>query len=223
MSWTQLSTVDYQQALNNLLPTGDAWPREFNSSIALQEVIAGLVTIYGDPTTSVEQLAALLLQTESDPRKANVLLPDWETAFGLPDICLPRSSGLTIAQRQQSLVNKITFLGAQSRAFFIAQAALNGQTVSLTEYAPYQCGISGVGNTTNLTDDGTYRWGLGREEIRFVWVVAPTALTASFNGADLFCFMNRWKPAHTEVTFDYSALAEFRFSRPWNSGLLATL
>lgn len=216
--WAKRTTIDYVQGWNELLPTGPAWPREPDT--VLQSVVTGLAQIWGE---DVENSAELLLVTESYPRTTNILLPDWEAAFGLPDQCLPIPSD--VAARQQALVARMTFLGAQSRQFFIAQAALYGQTVSIREYSPYQCGISGVGDTTAIDPDGlgSYRWGLMRPEMRFVWTITPTALTASWNGADIYCVMNRWKPAHTQVVFDYSALQEARFSRPWNSGYAAVL
>src|SRR5258708_4932373 len=82
--WVQRTTVEYTQGWNNLLPTGPAWPRE--STTALQKVVTGLSGIWGNP---VDANAALLLQTESDPRSTNMLLPDWERAWGLPDLCIP--------------------------------------------------------------------------------------------------------------------------------------
>lgn len=217
--WVQRTSVEYAQGLNDLLPLGAAWPRDPGS--VLQMVVSGLAQVWGDQT---EVKAATLLKVESDPRSTNLLLPDWERAFGLPDDCLNNSPTDPVARRT-NLVNKMTFLGAQDRQFFITQAALYGQTVSIREYSPYQCGISGVGDTTNIEPDGlgSFRWGLANETIRFYWTVGVTALTASWNGADPFCVMNRWKPAHTIVVFDYSALQELRTVRPWNSGYIALL
>lgn len=216
--WAKRTAADYVDGWNDLLPTGDAWPREPDT--VLQKTITGLAQIWD---TQVETNAALLLQTESNPQTANILLPDWERAFGLPDLCFPGSP--TTVQRQANLVGRMTFLGAQSRDFFINEAAALGQTVVVQEYSPYQCGISGVGDTRNIDPDGlnSYRWGLGDETIRFYWTAHVTALTASWAGGDCFCIFNRWKPAHTEVVLDYSALQEMRASRPWNSGYLALL
>lgn len=213
--WVQRTSVEYAQGWNNLLPTGPAWPRD--PTAVLQLVINGFSLIWGD---TVETQAATLLVTESDPRTTNILLPDWERAFGLPDNCLPVTTD--VAQRQLNLVGKMTFIGRQDRQFFIDQCAAHGQTASIREYSPYQCGISGVGDTTNIDPDGlgSYRWGLGPPENRFYWTFTVTALTASWVGNDFFCLANRWKPAHTQVVFDYSALSEANFSRPWNSGLV---
>jgi uncharacterized protein YmfQ (DUF2313 family) len=217
--WVQRTSVEYAEGFNNLLPTGPAWPRDPDA--VLQLVVAGLTQIWGD---TVETSGATLLVTESDPRMANLLLPDWERAWGLPDTCLPVAP-TDLPTRRINLVNKMTFLGSQDRQFFIDRAADVGQTVSIREYSPYQCGISGVGDTRNIDPDGlnSYRWGLGNETIRFYWTITITGLTASWNGSDLNCLMNRWKPAHTVVVFDYSALQELNATRPWNSGYYALL
>lgn len=212
--WAQRTTVEYVQGWNELLPMGAAWPREPDT--VLQMVVKGLAQVWGE---DFEASAALLLVTESYPRATTILLPEWERAFGLPDVCLP-TLPTNIAVRQQNLVDKMTFLGAQSRQFFAEQALLYGQNVNIREYSPYQCGISGVGDTTNIDPDGlgSYRWGLMQPEMRFAWTVIVTSLTVAWNGTDLFCIMNRWKPAHTSVVIDYSALQDLVLSRPWNTG-----
>lgn len=217
--WVQRSAADYRGAFNQLLPQGVAWPR--HSSSTLQKVVIGLSGVWGEP---VETLAALLLQTESDPRKANVLLPEWEAAFGLPDRCMPiPSEDMDI--RRANLVAKMTFLGEQSRQFFIDQAAAVGQTISIREYAPYMTGVSRCGDTHDLNtdNDGKMRWQLGPPENRFYWTVTVTALLPNWAGADIFCLVNRWKPAHTEVIFSFAPLNHLIGARPWNSGYTALL
>lgn len=218
--WVQRTADEYAAGFNNLLPTGPAWPRQ--PGTALQGVVLGLSGIWGNP---VEVLAALLLKTESDPRTANVLLPDWERAFGLPDLCIPIPS-TDIATREKNLVAKMIFLGSQDRAFFIAQAAaIAGQTITIREYAPYMTGVSRTGDTNNLNtdNDGKMRWQLGPPENRFYWTVKVTGLLSNWAGADSQCLLQRWKPAHTKVIFDYSLLQDLRLTRPWNSGYVAVL
>lgn len=217
--WVQRTAAEYAQGFNNLLPTGPAWPRQ--QGTALQAVVLGLSGIWGNP---VETLAALLLKTESDPRKTNVLLSDWERAWGLPDACIPIPSS-NVAVRQKILVDKMTFIGAQSRAFFIAQAVNVGLTINIREYAPYMTGVSRCGDTHNLNsdNDGKMRWQLGDITTRFFWTVKVTALLGNWGGADLHCLLKRWKPAHTEVIFDFSALQDLDESLVWDSGYLALL
>lgn len=104
------SGADYTQAFLNLLPQGQAWPR--NPSTTLEQAADGLCEYWG----YVDGRAADLLERESDPRYCIELLPDWETAFGLPDPCFPDAQ--TIGQRHAMLLLQMTLLGAQSRAFF---------------------------------------------------------------------------------------------------------
>ena len=226
-TWVQRTAAEYAQAFNALLPTGPAWPREPDR--VLQKFVAGLAGIWGDP---VESLAALLLTQESDPRSTVVLLPDWEKAWGLPDACAPSPN--SIAERQQALVAKMTLLGGQSREFFIAAAASIGYQIRIREYSPFMCGVSEVGDTRRLDagvggDGAHYRWEIGSPDMRFYWTVSVDSVRiANFHvGAgicgvtpllgfslpvDLECLLMRWKPAHTEVIFDYTSLGEQNYT-----------
>lgn len=131
---------EYNEAFNDLLPTGPAWPREPDTTF--QKAVAGLSAIWG---SLVEQLAEVLLVQESDPRSTVILLPEWERAWGLPDKCL--AEPLTIEDRQRALVHKMTLIGAQSRDFFIGVAASIGYKIDIREWSPFMCGISMCGDT----------------------------------------------------------------------------
>lgn len=239
--WVKRTAEDYAAGFNNLLPTGPAWPRDPES--VLQKVVSGLAGIWGDP---VETEASLLLNLESDPRITTNLLPEWERAFGLPDLCL--AEPLTIGNRRTALVQRITMLGAQSREFFIAIAAVIGYTITVTEYRPFMVGIDRVGdnrtigNGTALKDQfgnpllngrgqpvgngeySEYPYTFGPPENRFYWTVHVNTsrltwfrVTQGQTGidphlriglaTDLECLLRRYKPAHTQIIFDYSGLA----------------
>lgn len=205
---------DYAEAMLSLLPQGQAWPR--HPFTTLTRAIYGLADYWG----FVDSRAADLLERESDPRTTLELLPDWERAWGLPDPCI--STPQTVEDRQNFLVMWMTMLGASSRKFFIDFAAWMGYTVTITEYAPWMFGVSQCG----LTDDGTgyWRWEIGPPEIRFYWTVHVSGAHLAwwrFGSAifgvdphlrigimhDLECIFRRWKPAQTEVIFDYSGSA----------------
>jgi uncharacterized protein YmfQ (DUF2313 family) len=244
---------DYASAFAALLPSGPAWPREPDT--VLQTTVRGLSQIWGESpdagTISVDGRAADLLERESDPRATVQMLSDWERAWGLPDPCT--AEVIDITERRGLLVQKITLLGAQSRAFFIAQAAKIGYGISITEYSPFQCGISACGDTrytpgtdsqpryyvpgVNFDDPSTYRWRLAPPEIRYYWTVhvnqprltyfhcsagqcGVNPLLAIGWTTDLECWLRRWKPAHTDIIFDYSSLAgELDFAFADESGL----
>ena len=234
---------DYADAMQALLPQGQAWPRNLDG--VLMRVVRGLTRIWGD----FEIRASRLLEIESDPRQTVELLPDWERNWGLPDPCY--QSPQTIAARQFALVMRMTLMGGQSRTFFIEVAAMLGYTITITEYRPFFIAMDGCGdcrvygdlppdpmrnewgqkicepNGVLIADGNLSEWpnyGLGPLENRYYWTVhVAEASLQWFRCAsgqcgvdphliigladDLECILNRWKPGHTTILFDYSGLS----------------
>jgi len=214
---------DYAQAFLALLPQGQAWPRHPES--ILVQACTGLNKYWG----FVDGRAADLLEVESDPRLTVELLPDWERNWGLPDPCF-FGTQQTMADRRRILMIKMTLLGGQSRAFFVEIMGWMGYSINISEYAPYMTGISRVGDTSREEiaaggHPGNMRWYLGPPEMRFYWTVhvGDARLTWFRTGPiggevgvdhhleiglaeELICLLERWKPAHTQITLDYSGL-----------------
>jgi uncharacterized protein YmfQ (DUF2313 family) len=191
--------ADYTKALLALFPQGIAWPR--NVTATLYKVTDGLAQVMG----YVDDRSADLLEIESDPRKADEMLDDWERNFALPDICLPYPP-VTQFDRRVALVAKMTMIGAQDRKFFTDLAASLGQSIDIQEYAPYMCGVSRCGDTrTSLygADSSHYRWQLGPPEMRFHWTID---LTSVLSGAE--CIIRRYSPTHTELVIKYNSTLE---------------
>jgi len=218
---------EYAHALSMLLPQGIAWPRW--PETVLMKVVYGLAGIFG----WADGRAADLLERESDPRQAtDVILPngmpdglldDWERNWGLPDPCY--AGPLTIGERQRHLVLRMTLLGAQSRAFFIGVGKFLGyDNITISEYRPFMVGIDRAGDNREYLPDGSLgEWPcqIGDPVMRFAWTIHVADLglvwfRASRGQAgidphlritlalDLECVIRRWRPAHTEVLFDYS-------------------
>jgi uncharacterized protein YmfQ (DUF2313 family) len=236
------SGSDYTDAFLSMLPQGQAWPKHAPGSVLVQG-ITGLCDYWG----YVDGRAADLLEIESDPRTTFELLPDWERNWGLPDPCY--TAPLTIGERQQALVMRMTMEGAQSRAFFIDVAEQIGYTITISEYRVFVVGIDGCGDC-RVYGDGTNpmmdawnkpivdpsgspvakgelsewpNYGIGPPSNRFYWTVHVTGMKLTWfrvgggggqTGVDphlrigladdLECLLNRWKPAHTIIIFDYS-------------------
>ena len=227
------SGSDYVQAFLNLLPWGQAWPRAPDSTLAL--TCDGLTDYWG----AVDGRAADLLERESDPRATYELLTDWERNWGLPDPCYKEP--ISLPDRRTALIARMTLLGAQSRDFFVGVAADMGYRITISEYAPYMAGVSNVGDTRgqfNPSNPTEYRWQLGPAEMRFYWTVHVYSLrltyfycNASETGVDrllliglatdLECVLRRWKPAHTEIIFDYSPHWALDYTQPFNTMYLA--
>jgi uncharacterized protein YmfQ (DUF2313 family) len=239
-SWAQRGADDYAQAIESELPTGAAWPREPESD--LMRWVAGCALIWAQ----VDSRAADFLIRESDPRATIEMLADWEAAFGLPDPCV--AEPLTIDDRRRALINRITIQGGQSRAFFLSVAAALGYTVVIQEYAPVQCGISRCGDTrpdaTEL-NHANFFWRIGNPDMRYLWRVKILNTRLSWFRAgsgqagvdpmlrialatDLECVFRRWKPAHTQIVFDYSEIdytsaSDLDFSLSARSGQISLL
>jgi uncharacterized protein YmfQ (DUF2313 family) len=223
---------DYAQALISLLPRGPAWPRDPDTTLIRS--LIGLAQYWG----FVDGRAGDLLETESDPRLTWELLPEWERAWGLPDPCVKEPT--SPADRRRALVVKMTMLGGQSRQFFYDVADALGYVIKITEFSPYICGISQVGDTRGIDPDDPdhYRWMLGPPEIRFTWTVHVNALRLTYFRTgesmcgidrllriglttDLECIFDRWKPAHTDIVFDYSPFVALDYTEPFNTQYLA--
>lgn len=205
---------DYADGFASLLPRGRAWPRDPEAT--LMKVVGGLAQIWGG---EVDRRAADLIERETDPRFTRDMIEEWERAFGLPDLCM--SAPQTIDARIQALLTRMTMQGGQSREFFIGLAALYGYTIQIHEYAPFMAGISEAGDTRD--EFGDYRWEVGAPEMRFYWRIGVLDARLSWFRAstgeagvdhhiefdiadDLDCILRRYKPAHTEIVWDFTGL-----------------
>ncbi len=206
----------YTHAFLNLFPQGQAWPRHTDSTFF--GVCDGLSQYWG----FVDSRAADLLERESDPRKTIELLPDWEKAWGLPDPCF--SSPQSIAERQRILVMWMTWLGGQSRQYYIDLMAFLGYSgIEIQEFAPFMAGISRVGDT-RPEPDKLFRWYIGPPEQRFVWTISVGQIGLNWFRAasgqagvdhhlefmvpeEIICLIERWKPAHTVIIPDFTNMA----------------
>lgn len=143
---------------------------------------------------------------EMNPRTCTATLADWERVYGLPEAWI-FSLGIvqSIAERRAALVAKVTMLGGQTKAFFIALAAAHGYTISITEM------------TLHTTESDT-EVPVNDDQYRFIWQVNSALYnlreltseddtempTAVWGNALLECVINRYKPAHHYVIFAYS-------------------
>lgn len=206
---------DYADAFAALLPTGPAWSRLPYS--VLMRTISGLSQVWGTP---VDSRAADLLERETDPRLSLEMFIDWERNWGLPDDCFFFDGG-DLAGRRSTLMRKMTIEGGQSREFFVMVGTGLGFKIEIHEYSPFMVGLSEVGDVRG--DDDRQRWHIGPPEQRFYWTVNVGDVSLSWFRAgesqagidphlkigyptDLECLLNRWKPAHTYIVFDYSGI-----------------
>ena len=190
---------DFLKALLDLPPPGKA----FSGDPAT--VQASVFTPPGNALSNVHAAAMLLLEQEADPAFTTILLPEWETDWGLPDPCTAASP--TVSQRRAALLAKIASQGGQSASYFVSVAAALGFAITISECPPFRLGSTPLGSP--LRGPG---W-------QFVWRVHAPSITVSYfrlgssalgepfatvSNTELACRLNQIKPAHTVLLFVYS-------------------
>jgi uncharacterized protein YmfQ (DUF2313 family) len=152
------------------------------------------------------EASAEALMLETDPRTANLLLPDFERCLG-PDPCGRDRAALTVEQRQKLAHQRWTARGGQSIPFFVSIARALGVEITIDEFWPSRAGVLRAGHR------------LRPEGCQFVWRVnIPGLITVinfragvsraghrlgSFELSSIECELRRLKPAHTHIVFSY--------------------
>lgn len=174
------------------LPPGFAWPRTRDSLLAalLEPMARGLADVY-------DAAEAMLL--EIDPRSATWLLSDYEEALG-PDPCRAGGFPATLEERRLDAHARWVAGGGQSVPFFLTHARVFDPAVTIEEFAPFQCGVSELGDTRSAdqslwyapdgapigTEDGL---ALGDELGREIWTEPQIRLPS------------RWQIGPPEIRF----------------------
>ena len=190
--------LKYVKLLRSLLPLGKAWNREEGSRTTT--FLKAISKEFG----RIEDRTLELVE-EFDPRTAVKSLEDWERVLDLPDRCIEDPDSLTIEQRRNAILQKLTARGGQSLAYYEFVASQAGFNIDASNYAPFRASRSSAGDP--LTNDLWLFW----------WNVnAPSTATYFSAGSGragdplvvygesvLECLIRKLKPAHTEVLFTY--------------------
>lgn len=194
-----MTAAEYLANLQALLPQGFAWPRQADAALTK------LLLAWADELARIDGRAADLVE-EADPRTTAELLADWERVAGLPDPCVEALAGTqTTAQRRAALVAKLTTIGGQSAAYYIALAASLGYTISVTEFD-----LHDVEDNVEHPLYGTpwqFAWQVNAAEdnIGRLAVTDTVEDPLAWWGNELLeCVIERLKPAHTHVLFAYT-------------------
>jgi uncharacterized protein YmfQ (DUF2313 family) len=195
----QLTEADYLAAIQALLPTGPAWPRDPD---------ANLTAFWGAPAAALltHHQRALALLKDSNPLTTSEMLSDWERVTGLPDEC---SGDQIVGQvaRRAAVVQRLASRGGQSRAYYIGLAASLGFTITITEFQPFYAGQARAGQAlTNGPWQFTWRVNSALNTIRSFAAGQSGAgdPLRSWGNAPLECAIRRAAPAHTYVKFGYA-------------------
>ncbi|WP_282372780.1 YmfQ family protein [Pseudomonas sp. PS02290] len=190
----------YRVQLRQLLPQGPAWDLERVPELA--NVLAGLSVELSRVDARIVALSA-----EMDPAYVTELVPDWERVMGLPDSCLGDSP--SFGDRQLSVRQRLTAIGAQTPAYFILIAKGQGYpNATITQNRAPRFGRSRFGKTHFGTWRVQFMWTLntgGRQRVGRRFGVSYWGERFGVNpGSALECLIRRYAPAHTVVYINYS-------------------
>lgn len=197
MAVVQASAADYVEQQQTLLPNGPAWPKETDSTSVrvFAPTAASLAVLH-------QRLSVLL--DEADPRTTKELLVDWERVAGLPDPCL--NAPQTLAEHRSRLVQRLTYQGGQSAAYFIGLlASLGYPGCTVVEYLPMRCNSK----CNAALNQGGWRYGWRINVPVAVTVKRMTCISrcneplAAWGDPGLLCLLATHKPAHTKVFLSY--------------------
>lgn len=186
------------QGVKALLPRGLAWAVEDDSN--LSKLLSAFGLEFSLFHARVEDfINSFFPDTTID------FLTDWERIAGLPDPC--SGLGASVAIRQADLKTKLTGTGGATPSYFIALAAALGYTITITEFNPFRVNYNAVGDAL-YNNNWQFHWqvnGLTNTVTFFkVNVNSVGDALSTFGNGRLECVLNRLKPAHTVVFFNYS-------------------
>lgn len=193
---------DYLAAMKAALPQGPAFPRE--GTPTLDAVLSGAAT-----ELAAEDALTSVLLTEGDPISTNVLLPEWEADYGLPDC--PDHAPESLQDRKAALLEKYRRVGGWNPRKITALCLALGYEVTVVEYRPFVGGVSRGGQIVGgphtcrhwmkVRVHGPrvtyFRGGVSRGGER------QLSLTRA---EDLECLIDQIKQAHQELTIAYEGV-----------------
>lgn len=189
--------ADFTSAIQALLPRGLVWPRDLSSVMSQVSAAAAMTWM-----RHAQSNANLLV--DAFPATATGMLPEWESALGLPDPCAGESP--TLQGRRSQVVARLANSGGQSVPFFIAYAKSLGYTVTVTEFTPFRVGQQTAGSALG-TEDWAYTWQINAppQTVTYfnVGISSAGQALASWGNKVLECELSEIKPAHTILNFSY--------------------
>lgn len=190
----------YRVQFRQLLPQGPAWDLERLPELA--QVLDGLSVELARVDGRIVSLYA-----EMDPASVTELVPDWELVMGLPDACLGDSP--SFGDRQLSVRQRLTAIGAQTPAYYISIAKGEGYpNATVTQYRAPRFGKARFGKAHFGTWRVQFMWTLntgGRQRLGRRFGVSYWGERFGVNpGSALECLIRRYAPAHTVVRINYN-------------------
>jgi uncharacterized protein YmfQ (DUF2313 family) len=198
-----VSVEEALAALWALMPPGPIWERGGDSR--LDALLEGLAAELAELHSKVSDLV-----DEFDPRTTVDLLEDWERVAGLPEHCDPTPSTVS-AVRRQLLAAKVAAVGGQHPGYYKAIAdTATGEDCTITEYtgSVFRASVSHAGDPlygrtwrywwqVSIPNVDPSYFSSGRGAAGGALATYPSSVS------QLACMLDRLRPAHTRVFYDF--------------------
>jgi uncharacterized protein YmfQ (DUF2313 family) len=204
------SVLDYFWQFQRLLPRGWVWHRGWGTLQAQH-----LLTLM--PTWARLHQRANEVQAETFPcTVAAEMLPEWEATLGLPD-CGPLG---TVQERAAAVCAKFAMRGGQSIPYYLELLAAHGyDDITIDESGqgqPFRVDVNHVGDA--LYGGGSiFSWSITAPSTPIVFFAVGRSTVgeplASWGDDQLYCLINKYKPAHTVVSVRYANVVSV-----WDAG-----
>jgi len=190
----------YKSQLQRLFPKGRLF--SFFSGSNHNALVEGIAIELARIDDRAEDVIA-----ESDPRTTEELIDEWEAMLGLPGEC--GSLAVTLQERRNQILSKLTLSGNQSKQFYVDIAVSLGYDIDVNdiiEFRPFSAG-SPAGAPIANPDDWRHTFLINPQEftVRYFKAGAGRAGDKILEfGDELFeCLITEQKPAHALVLFRY--------------------
>lgn len=188
----------YTSLIHKLLPSGRAWNKQQGSN--LDKLADGISQEF----LRVEKRGEDLI-VELDPTRASALLPEWENLLGLPDPSF--GIPITVQERRNLVVLKISLRGGQSRQFYIDLIKKLGFDIEIVEHRPFRVGQSSCGDALHTGDDWRHTWTVElKQAVKFYFRVGQSSVgdpLVSYRNEVVQGIIEKLKPAHTKVLYKF--------------------
>ncbi len=197
MGLSGIGAEQYAKLCAWLLPPNDVL--DVSEGSRLYNLLLGI----SDEFARVHAHAVNVLE-EGDPRRTLDLLPHWEEVAGLPGDCDDPPE--TIQDRRLALHAKLTATGGQTTTYYIAVALAAGFDVEIEECSPFRVGASHAGDPL-YDEDWAYVWIVDAEAEVTRFRAGRSAAgepLATWPDGELECILNKIKPSHTIILYEYT-------------------
>ncbi|GHU04092.1 phage tail protein [Alphaproteobacteria bacterium] len=185
----------------SLLPPGPFWAG-FRAEAGRGQA---LLRAKGIGFSALEEASERLL-IDAFPGTTAQMPSDWEKVLGLPDLCAP--GDLTMVERVEAVVEKLTRIGGMTAEFFERAAARLGYQITIRQYMPARCGVARCGVSELVPFEAANHWRVEvsgpRQSLARCGITRCGESLGVFRIAeDLECLLQRIRPAGTYLHFDY--------------------